>query len=234
MDPIGVEQLIMKWLRICGEKKTEDVLLNFLRRGFRLSPDDIDCLSESLKSLNLVRCGIMMPPVTRSMQFLHTVILKQVELVSDQLESLVWHCRALVNLELFQCRGLQSVRIYARAHRHLRTVKVSGCAGVNWMMIDAPTIKCFFFAGVRPTILFGDFGEVYLQEAIFNFVPAKGARGAGFTKHYRVEALVNILYHVTTLTISAHFLEVSQSIYPSIVYLYIYLYLSMCLLDSSH
>ncbi|KAJ1434797.1 Leucine-rich repeat domain superfamily [Sesbania bispinosa] len=199
VDPIGIENLILKWLSICIQKNVEHLEFHFFRHGFILDSDFVSKLKK-LSTLKLVRCEIQLPPLFSGLRFLQTLILWQMEMTEEKLECLVMNCKLLVNLDLFNCSRIRLMNIHARHHLHFKTLKIASCRDLFGIEIDAPTLKSLFYAGHMPRIRFGH--GVTLDEAFLNFTPTRTYMLAS-----EVEFLTNDLHHVRVLTTSALFIE---------------------------
>ncbi|TKY71627.1 putative FBD-associated F-box protein [Spatholobus suberectus] len=201
LDPVGVEELINKWLKICVEKGIEDLEFYFLQPGYTLTADSVSKLKQ-LNSLKLVHCELELPPVPRSMAGLGNLVLWHVPLTEHKLETLMCHCTMLQTVDLLHCTGICRAEIYAREHRFFKALRIAGCKDLEEVVVDSPTLRCVHYCGRIPRIRF--IRATQLTEAFFNFEPAGNRR---YLQASEMEKLVADVPNLTVLTASALVLE---------------------------
>ncbi|KAK7327968.1 hypothetical protein VNO77_22062 [Canavalia gladiata] len=197
IDPLGAEEFLDKWLEICIQKGIEELDLYFFQSGYSLSADFVDNL-KALRTLKLVHCDFQLPPVMNSMRFLSTLVLWQLNLTEDKLDTLIRYCKLLATLDLFRCSGIRHASICASSHRFFKLLKITCCSDLRGIMVEAPSLRSIFYYGHIPTIKFGS--RVALHEAFFNFEPS------GYRTYLQaplLEQLTSDICNVTLLSTSA-------------------------------
>ncbi|CAJ1961540.1 unnamed protein product [Sphenostylis stenocarpa] len=203
IDPVGVENFLHKWLKICREKRIQDLELFFYEPGYTLTADFLNQLYK-LSTLKLVHCKLELPLNLQSMVNLRTLILWFVPLTDESIHSLISHCRQLETVDLLYCTGLLCVEIYAKEHRFFKKLRIAGCKNLEVFLVDSPTIECVHYCGHVPRIRF--IQTTQLNEAYLNFVPAGSRR---YLQASVLEKLVSDISHVKVLSASALIPEAS-------------------------
>lgn len=198
IDPTGLQPQIEKWVQICILKQIEELEFQFLRHFFCPSRFlDI----QTLRILKLVNCTIQLPSVLTGLKFLNTLVLRQLGLTENQLETFVSHCKLLETLDLSECYTIRVVNVRAREHKNFRTLKIACCPDVNGINIDVPSLRSVFFCGVVMRIKLATL--LPLKEAFVNILPSRG-----YLQSHLIEPLVFEFFHVTVLSTSSTFVEV--------------------------
>ncbi|RDX71261.1 putative FBD-associated F-box protein, partial [Mucuna pruriens] len=198
IDPVGLENLLNKWLYICAGKRIQDLELYFLQPGYTLATDFVNQLKH-LCTLKLVHCEFQLPVLNlQSMVNLRTLVLWHVQFNEDKLDALIRHCRTLGTIDLLYCTGLRRVEINARDRRHLKVFRIAGCTDLELLIVDSPTLRSVYYSGQITKIRF--LQPTQLTEAFFNFEPAGNRK---YLQASDVEKLVVDIPNVTVLTASA-------------------------------
>ncbi|KAH1103217.1 hypothetical protein GYH30_037267 [Glycine max] len=196
IDPVEIEELLDKWLRICVEKKIQDLELYFLRPGYTLTEDFLNQL-KNLSSLKLVHCEFELPLKLQSLTNLRSLILWHVPLTNERLQTLIVRCRMLQTIDLLHCAELSRVEIYAAEHRYFKMLRIAGCNNLSMVEVVSPTLRCVHYCGHVPSTI--TFQAPQLSEALFNFVPAGNRR---YLRASVLEKLVCDISNVTVLSAS--------------------------------
>lgn len=197
IDPIGIENLLNKWLNICIQKGIEDLELYLMQPGYTLSADVINGLKK-LRTLKVVYCEFELPLKPQSMVNLKSLVLWHVSLTEDKLETLVYHCRVLGTIDLVNCIGIRYVRIGASEHRYLKVLRIAGLKDLEAVAVNSPTLESLHYSGYVIRITF--YRTPQLNDAFINFEAAGNRR---YLHASDVEKLVTAIPNVTVLTASA-------------------------------
>ncbi|KAG4977929.1 hypothetical protein JHK86_037403 [Glycine max] len=204
IDPVEIEELLDKWLRICVEKKIQDLELYFLRPGYTLTEDFLNQL-KNLSSLKLVHCEFELPLKLQSLTNLRSLILWHVPLTNERLQTLIVRCRMLQTIDLLHCAELSRVEIYAAEHRYFKMLRIAGCNNLSMVEVVSPTLRCVHYCGHVPSTI--TFQAPQLSEALFNFVPAGNRR---YLRASVLEKLVCDISNVTVLSASVLIPEIDD------------------------
>ncbi|KAF1882018.1 hypothetical protein Lal_00038661 [Lupinus albus] len=199
MNQSGAEEKIKKWLKICIQKGIQELDFSFFQRGYVLTPEFLEI--PTLKILKLFNVQIAIPPVINGLRSLHTVILKNMDLIEEQLENIMHHGKLIECLDLCSCKRIRRVNIFASNHRNFRTLKIATCPNVERIEIDAPTLQRIHYCGFIINVEFIQFVPS-LNVANFTFFRSRN--------YWRPSILENVAKHVLharVLTTSAQFQE---------------------------
>ncbi|OIV91636.1 hypothetical protein TanjilG_09048 [Lupinus angustifolius] len=205
MNQSGAEEKIKKWLKICIQKGIQELDFSFFQHGYILTPEFLEI--PTLKILKLFNVQIAMPPVINGCQNLHTVILRNMNLIEEQLENIMHHGKRIECLNLCSCKRIRRVSIFASNHRNFRTLKIATCPNIERVEIDAPTLQRIHYSGFIINFQFTQIVPL-LNVANFTFY-----RSRNYWRPSTLENVAKHVLHVRVLTTSAQFQEALASRY---------------------
>ncbi|KAF5742238.1 hypothetical protein HS088_TW09G00282 [Tripterygium wilfordii] len=147
MNHTYMELVVDSWIKISLSKEVEELNLDFSQGSnpFTLPTNLLD--SESLRILKLTNCNVYSPPQLKGMVFLHTIILKVVNVTEKLIQELFKNCLFLETMGLNRCREITHLKILAGHLRRFKWLRVENCPKIVKIHVHAPTLCTMYYSG---------------------------------------------------------------------------------------
>lgn len=201
-DPTGYESEVNHWIEVVVSKGIEELKLDFFGnwnlRAFPL----INIELPLVRVLRLSMCEFPVPQTPGSLCLLRTLVLKHVKVTTEIIETVINNCKLLETLSLSYCPITEVIRVLAQDLQRLRTFKISECAQLCHVEIDAPTLRSFHYYGKIPVLVFRNISQ--LSDVILNIRPPTGL----LVPSHVIKSVMRQFSRVRVLTVNGAFLEV--------------------------
>lgn len=198
-DPIGLEELLVNWIKRAVFKGVEELELDFKKCGRRYKLPSFIFSIESLRILKVAGCKLEVSPQLKGIHSLKALVLKKVEVASGSLDVLLYKCLHLQSLELVKCYPNFDGKLESK---NLKILRLESCyCNFSSISIDAPSLCSLHYDGCIRRINFSSKMQL-LNDAIFNF----GTRS--YHNLSQAGELILEVAYVNVLTVNGTFLEV--------------------------
>lgn len=208
LDPTGVEDKIILWIKTCLAKNIEELELDFSRSKKILEiPIDFSAV-ETLRVLRLKWCTFHIPDNSpKGLKLLRTLALKKTKVTQDMINAVFENCIYLETFELAKCEmeGILSIN----AQKKFKSLAVYSMPKISDIILNAATLKCYKYRGFVRVI---DFSRVdSLREAKLHYTESHN-----WSSHHSFDMLLTNMEEYTKLDVLATthiFLQVFISLF---------------------
>ncbi|ESQ29543.1 hypothetical protein EUTSA_v10024091mg [Eutrema salsugineum] len=168
LNPIGVEDKILTWIKTCVDKNVQELGLDFSKSKKVIEiPIDFSAI-ETLTVLELKWCKFKIPDNSpKGLKLLRTLSLMKTKMTKEMIDAIFSNCFHLESLELIKCRMYGTLSINAQNHKKFKSLVVYSMPNLLNVILNAPTLECYKYDGY---VIMVDFSKVdALKEAKLHY-----------------------------------------------------------------